>query len=185
MSPTLNPGEHVVVSKSGFGNYRFIGIDIAKSAPSITPARGDVIVFQYPQNPSIDYIKRVIGLPGDTVVYRNKRIFIQPACLEESTDCPDIIEVEKTYTSTQNENGFEIEYYREFLGPVTYDIKLNTSRNDLVDRYFYQIDTQSDEWVVPDKHYFVLGDNRDNSLDSRYWGFVPESNIIGKVVMKW
>lgn len=185
MSPTLNPGDQVIVSKSGYGNYKYLGIQIYKTEPSEALQRGDVVVFQYPQNPSIDYVKRVIGLPGDKVVYRNKSIFIKPSCLDESANCPSFKEVEKEYKFTQNEDGSEHEYYQESLGQVSYDIKLKRNHIDLANRYFYQVGTQQDEWLIPDNHYFVLGDNRDNSLDSRYWGFVPESNIVGKVTFKW
>lgn len=142
-------------------------------------------MFQYPQNPQIDFVKRVIGLPGDTVIYRNKSIFIRPSCVDESANCPGFTEVMKEYKVTDSEAGSEHEYYNEALDTDTYDIKLNSSQQDLFEHYFYQVGTQPGEWLVPDKHYFVLGDNRDNSLDSRYWGFVPESNIIGKIAYAW
>ena len=185
MSPTLNPGDQVIVSKSGFGNYRYFGLQIVKKAPSKTLKRGNVVVFQYPQNPQIDFVKRVIGLPGDTVIYRDKSIFIKPSCMDESANCPGFTEVAKEYKFTDSGAGSEHEYYKESLDNDSYVIKLNNNQKDLSERYFYQVGTQTDEWLVPDKHYFVLGDNRDNSLDSRYWGFVPESNIIGKIAYVW
>lgn len=182
MSPTLKPGDQVIVSKVGHGNYRYLGMQIAKATPTKILKVGDVIVFQYPENPQIDYVKRVIGVPGDKIIYRNKRIVIKPACPAQLTTCPSTVEIKKEYQFSGTEAGLEYEYYQETLGDVAYNTKLTPTRADPLERYFTQAGGQVSEWLVPDNEYFVLGDNRDNSLDSRYWGFVPEVNVIGKVV---
>lgn len=183
MSPTLKPGDQVVISKWGFGNYRYLGIQVSQSAPATSPQRGDIVVFQYPQDPQIDFIKRVIGLPGDRVIYRNKTLYIQPACAKQSIDCTALNEIRRHRSNNPEEIPFEL--YQERLMDVDYTIKINRSRQDATVHYFSQPGTKQDEWVVPDKHFFVMGDNRDNSLDSRYWGFVEESSILGKVVLVW
>lgn len=185
MSPTLNPTEQLVVYKWGYGNYRYLGLQLAKTAPSKKLSRGDIVVFQYPENPEIDYVKRVIGLPGDTIVYRDKTIFVKPACDDAPDNCENFIQVEREFKFADSDAGVTHEYYQEFMDDTSYDIKLNITRKDFIDRYFRQIGTQADEWRVPEQHYFVLGDNRDNSRDSRYWGFVPEANVIGTVVYVW
>ena len=184
MSPTFKPGDHVIVGKVGFGNYRYRGIQLHKTAPSEFPLRGEVIVFQYPQDPSIDYIKRVVGLPGDSIIYRNKTIFIKERCESGSTDCPSYKAIEKVEVSTSN-SGEPIDVFSESIGQTTYNISIHNMRAALASHYFSQPGTQQDEWIVPDGHYFVLGDNRDNSLDSRYWGFVPSENVIGRVIFRW
>lgn len=184
MSPTFKPGDHVIVGKVGFGNYRYSGIQLHKTEPSEFPLRGEVIVFQYPQDPSIDYIKRVVGLPGDSIIYRNKTIFIKERCESGSTDCPSYKAIEKVEVSTSN-SGEPIDVFSESIGQTTYNISIHNMRSALASHYFSQPGTQQDEWIVPDGHYFVLGDNRDNSLDSRYWGFVPSENVIGRVIFRW
>lgn len=202
MSPTLNPGDQIIVGKSGFGNYRYLGMQVKTSIPSVKPARGDVIVFQYPPDPQIDYVKRVIGLPGDRIIYRNKSIYIKQSCSQGSDNCPEyeIVtreakqQLAKQLTKqlakhltkkSSKELPADVFVYEESIGNNTYKIWLNSSRNDFVNRYFNQAGTRRDEWLVPEGHYFVLGDNRDNSADSRYWGFVPQENIIGKVIYVW
>ena len=180
MSPTLNPGDHLIVNKSGFGNYRAFGIPVLQTTPSNKPDRGDIIVFQYPSDPQIDFVKRVIAVPGDKVIYRNKTIYINIACQNPSTnDCPGYAAVEKS--AIKGEESL----FQESIGNQAYHILIEPMAWDRAAHYYNQSGTQKDEWLVPEGHYFVLGDNRDNSLDSRFWGFVPEENIVGKAAYIW
>ena len=182
MSPTLNPGDQLIVTKNGFGNYRYLGIQLLKTEPTEKPNRGDIIVFQYPQDPQIDYVKRVIALPGDKIIYRNKTIFIKEACSKPEGECPSYVAIEKSETESAQNN---VSLYEESLGEQVYSILIDPKAGDRTNYYYSQVGTGRDEWLVPDGHYFVLGDNRDNSLDSRFWGFVPEGNIIGKSFYIW
>lgn len=182
MSPALNPGDQLIVTKNGFGNYRYLGVQLLKTEPTDKPERGDIIVFQYPQNPQIDYVKRVIGLPGDKIIYRNKSIYIKESCTKPEGACPSYVAVEKSEIEGA-QNNFTL--YEENIGEQIYSVLIDPKVGDRTNYYFSQVGTDRDEWLVPDGHYFVLGDNRDNSLDSRFWGFVPEGNIIGKSFYIW
>ena len=155
MSPTLIPGNVLVTSKWGYGNYSTFGVSLAKGKLSKVLQRGDVLVFEYPKDRSINYVKRVIGLPGDSVEFAKGLLAINGRA------------VAREYASTEA----EFELYNEALDTGVYTIKLMMSRpgvNGLV--------------RVPKGHVFVMGDNRDNSNDSRYWGFVPLENIVGKMM---
>jgi len=182
MSPTLNPGDQLLVTKNGFGNYRYLGVQLLKTEPTVKPERGEIIVFQFPQNPQIDYVKRVIGLPGDKIIYRNKTIFIKEACSKPEDECPSYIAIKK---SEKESSESELSLYEEKVGDKSYSVLIEPNVGDRTSYYYSQVGTGIDEWLVPDGHYFVLGDNRDNSLDSRFWGFVPEGNIIGKSFYVW
>lgn len=184
MSPTFKPGDHVIVSKLGFGNYRYNDIQLYRSVPSELPRRGEIIVFQYPQDPSVDFIKRVIGLPGDSIIYRNKTIYVKERCETSSLDCPNYRAIEKVLVSNST-SGEPVSLFYETLGQSTYSIYIHDMREDATTRYYSQPGTQRDEWIVPEGHFFVLGDNRDNSSDSRYWGFVPSDNVIGRIIYRW
>jgi signal peptidase I len=185
MSPTFNPGDQLIVSKQGFGNYRYLGMTIQKSEPTVKLNRGDVVVFQSPLSPQVEYIKRVIGLPGDTIIYRDKTIFIKPACIDNAESCAPLTALKKEYKFSKEDAGVVHEYYQESVADVSYEIKLRSAQLDLTTNYYAQAKHPLGEWVVPAKHYFVMGDNRDNSLDSRFWGFVPEGNLIGTPVFVW
>ena len=142
------------------------------------------MVFKYPHNTRVDYIKRVIGLPGDHVAYRNKQLFIKPACAGD--DCPDFTPVE---LSEQRPGGFfqgyELERLTENLAATPHDIFRSLPVRSLEERYYSQPGVPRNEWVVPDGHYFTMGDNRDASEDSRFWGFVPAENLVGRAVAIW
>lgn len=178
MMPTLLVGDFILVEKYAYGLkdpvWRTQLVETGK------PERGDVVVFKYPPQPSIDYIKRVVGMPGDTVRYSsNKEICIQA---QGSTECKQV-KLSNVEESEFNQNGIPLIQVNEKLGQVEHQILINPLRRDRVDAY--QPRHGVNEWVVPQGQYFVMGDNRDNSADSRYWGFVPEANLVGKAVGIW
>ncbi|WP_018982980.1 signal peptidase I [Salinimonas chungwhensis] len=186
MMPTLLVGDFILVEKFAYGlkdpvlRHKFV--DTGK------PERGDIVVFKYPQNPNVDYIKRVIGLPGDTVVYQNKQVFIRPKCTGSNEQvCKKLQPVPLEFESRGEfvQNMAPLLRYEENLGKVSHDILRHPTRNELVSRFYTQPGTRSNEWLVPEDEYFVMGDNRDNSRDSRYWGFVPDANLVGKAVAIW
>ncbi|MGF1836390.1 signal peptidase I [Photobacterium sanguinicancri] len=186
MSPFLNPGDKLVVDKRGFGNYRYFGMQFSKIPASVNLERGDVIVFQYPKNTSIDFVKRIVALPGDKITYINKKIQIEKYC--RKTSCSG--DGNSDYLNiVRNDKGKLLDkdlwLYEEYAGNNKYDILIDKTKKDRTSKYFTQENSKVGEWIVPLGHYFVLGDYRDKSLDSRYWGFVPQGNIIGTVAIAW
>lgn len=185
MMPTLLVGDFILVEKFSYGLkdpvWRTKLVETGK------PERGDVIVFKYPENPQIDYIKRVVGLPGDRVIYRNKQLMIQKACDAQQTNCPEAEVVARTEISRGDfsQDGVPLLRYTEQLGEVAHDILINPSRPDMLGYFKREANLPAGEFLVPEGHYFAMGDNRDNSTDSRFWGFVPEENLVGKAVAIW
>ena len=165
MMPTLLAGDFILVNKFAYG-VRLPVVD-AKIIPVGLPERGDVLVFRYPKNPSIDYIKRVVGLPGDKVAYYNKQLFIngEPAT-QTGLGIYDAVGAGVSMAGAEMRS--------EDLIGIQHNILIDTQRG-----------TVEGEFQVPEGRYFVMGDNRDNSNDSRYWGFVPEENLVGKAFMIW
>lgn len=165
MMPTLLAGDFILVNKFSYG-VRLPVID-TKIISVGKPERGDVLVFRYPKNPSIDYIKRVIGLPGDKVAYYNKQLFIngEPAT-QTGLGTYEGVGAGVTMAGAQIRS--------EDLTGVEHNILIDAQKGTL-----------EGEFEVPDGRYFVMGDNRDNSNDSRYWGVVPEENLVGKAFMIW
>ena len=165
MMPTLLIGDFILVNKYEYGlrlpiiHKKIVDINI--------PKKGDVVVFRYPENPKIPYIKRIIGLPGDKITYYNKTLYINDILAEQTTSGEY-----SAYGSGLMMIGSLL--ISEDLGSIEYEILIDPERNSL-----------EFETIVPDSHYFVLGDNRDNSKDSRYWGFVPEENLVGRAFLKW
>ncbi|WP_087023797.1 signal peptidase I [Thaumasiovibrio subtropicus] len=180
MMPTLLVGDFILVEKFSYGlrdpvfRHKFIETG--------EPERGDVAVFKYPPQPNIDYIKRVIGLPGDTVQYnsRTKQLCVQP---KGESRCAEIVQ-----SDVQESEFFEgfttlIQIDEQLTDDLSHQVLVNPKKRDR--EMAYQPTPGRGVWVVPEGHYFVMGDNRDNSADSRYWGFVPEANLVGKAVAIW
>jgi signal peptidase I len=136
-----------------------------KVIPLGEPKRGDVVVFRYPGDTSEDYIKRIVGLPGDDIVYRDKTLYINGVVMAKENLGP--------YTGP-DADGDGTALSREHLGSVTHEILTVPGGFG-----------REGEWKVPEGQYFAMGDNRDNSNDSRYWGFVPEANLVGRAFFIW
>jgi signal peptidase I len=173
MRPTLEVGDFILVNKFAYG-IRLPVLD-TKIIPIGDPQRGDVMVFRYPSDPQVNYIKRVIGLPGDRIRYSStKRLYINDKLVAET-----LLGQEPASLGTA-------ELFTEKLGKVEHMIRKEMGR--------YRMEPGK-EWVVPAGHYFMMGDNRDNSNDSRYWndpkipkdllGMVPDQNIVGKAFAIW
>lgn len=180
MIPTLLVGDLILVNKYHYG-IRLPVIN-KKIIDNNQPQRGDVMVFRYPQDTSIDYIKRVAGLPGDKVAYKDKRLYINGQAVPTAA-LPDYYDDSELRYLKQ---------YSEKLGEVEHRILLDERRGPGVmpiydypfrDNCNYTMDGV--ECTVPAGHYFVVGDNRDNSQDSRFWGFVPDENIVGRAFFIW
>ncbi len=164
MLPTLLIGDYILVNKFTYG----IRLPVVKTKifEISSPKRGDVVVFRYPGNEEINFIKRIIGLPGDKISYKNKTIFVNN------------FEHKKILT-------LEHDYLSEFSRPEI-DIFLENNTKKIYSTLNDNMSPPNDEkFIVPEGKYFVMGDNRDHSSDSRYWGFVPEKNLVGKAFLIW
>jgi signal peptidase I len=178
MLPSIDPGARLIVRKWGYGNYRTLGIHLARGAVSAELNRGDVVVFESPENRAVDNAKRIVGLPGDTVAYFSKRLWINDQEAPR-TRIGDYARKDRAAGTPQ---------YMERLGEREYPVLIEADLPAFIppaktfpleDRCTFTREGMSCR--VPAGDYFVLGDNRDNSIDSRTWGFVPAGNIIGKV----
>lgn len=185
MLPTLNIGDFILVNKFAYGIR--LPIINQQIIPIGHPQHGDVMVFRYPKDPSEDFIKRVVGLPGDVVSYHDKQLNIN------GVDVPEQRNGSYHYVS-DHLNAITTELYTEQLGTHQHGILIRPSFPTLfgenVDSQFpYRdnCDYDSDGFTctVPAGYYFMMGDNRDGSNDSRYWGFVPDRNIVGKAFFIW
>ncbi|MDP1657300.1 MAG: signal peptidase I [Rubrivivax sp.] len=180
MIPTLLVGDLILVNKFHYG-VRLPVIN-TKITEGNKVERGDIMVFRYPPKPSLDYIKRVVGVPGDEVAYLNKRLTINGQVVATSA-VPEFFDESVMRYFKQ---------YEESLGTAKHRILTDDERPAFipgVDEFPYRNNCRySIEGVVckvPEGHYFMMGDNRDNSLDSRFWGFVPDQNIVGKAFFVW
>jgi signal peptidase I len=180
MIPTLLVGDLILVNKFHYGvRLPVINLQVTEGNK---PQRGDVMVFRYPPKPSQDYIKRVVGIPGDEVAYLNKRLTVNGQPVPTSS-VPEFFDQDAMRYFKQ---------YEEKLGDQPHRLLIDDDRPAFVpgveDFAFKQNCRYSVEGVVckvPEGQYFMMGDNRDNSLDSRYWGFVPDANIVGRAFFIW
>ena len=180
MIPTLWVGDLILVNKFHYGvRLPVINLKLTEGTPV---KRGDVMVFRYPPRPSVDYIKRVVGVPGDEVSYRHQQLYLN-GVLAPTQALPDFYNEDSLRYSAQ---------FTEDLGTLTHHILVDRSR----EMFLRQIGTfpfsencrytlEGITCKVPPGHYFMMGDNRDNSEDSRFWGFVPDENIVGKAFFVW
>ncbi len=166
MRPTLVIGDFVLVNKFIYGLR--LPVNHTKVLSLSSPKRGDIIVFRYPLDTSIDYIKRVVGMPGDLVEVKGKNFYVNGKL------------VSATHTGSKKWSDGRCNEYNS-----------NVFKSDLPEhehkimRMQGRMAVREGKWIVPKGKYFVMGDNRDNSRDSRYWGFVPDENIVGKAQAIW
>jgi signal peptidase I len=184
MLPSLLIHDHIFVNKAVYG----VRVPFSEKwlVRFSKPQRGEVIVFKYPQNMSVFFIKRIVGLPGDKIMYENGRLLIN----------------DKPIETTQNEDGYDwsavadSDFRREDEQNSTYQTDNKKNYNHLTEKlgeHTHSILLRKEEffvrtegpWIVPDGELFVMGDNRDNSHDSRRWGFLPEENILGRAMFVW
>lgn len=180
MIPTLLVGDLILVNKFTYGLR--LPVLHTRITEGNKPQRGDVMVFRYPPKPSLDYIKRVVGVPGDTVAYLNKRLTINGQAVTTEA-MPEFFDEDA------------MRYFKQFeesLGNKKHRLLTDDNRPAFIpgasnfpgrDACNYTVEGVTCK--VPEGHYFMMGDNRDNSLDSRYWGFVPEGNIVGRAFFVW
>ena len=180
MIPTLLVGDLILVNKFTYG----LKLPVANTRLTAgrPVERGDVVVFRYPPKPSMDYIKRIVGVPGDQVAYLNKQLFVNGQAVP-TTAVSDFFDESA------------MEYFKQFeekLADTPHRLIVDGRRPAFVsgaddfpykDQCHYTVEGVTCK--VPEGHYFAMGDNRDNSLDSRYWGFVPDANVVGRAFFVW
>ncbi|MES2583541.1 MAG: signal peptidase I [Pseudomonadota bacterium] len=180
MLPTLKPGARFLVQKWGYGNYGTYGFILMRSPATASIDRGDILAFELPTKRSLHYIKRIMGLPGDKIEYRNKVLFINGQEIKRHAAEDYLDESAMRYHS---------QYIEKLDNNKEYAVLLDKDRPAAVLNPYTFPHSQNCAYgnegvvcVVPDGHYYALGDHRDNSLDSRYWGFVPRDHMVGKLV---
>jgi len=165
MMPTLLVGDFILVNKYTYGIR--LPVLNTKIVELNQPERGDIVVFRFPKSPTVDYIKRVVGLPGDRVTYTNKKVYVNGQLAKQ-------VSLGSYQGVGQGVNMTGAEHFVEDLTGVEHSILVK-----------HGLSSVEGVFVVPEGQYFVMGDNRDNSNDSRYWGTVPEENLVGKAFFIW
>lgn len=155
MYPTIPAGSHFLITKAGFGNYRLYGDSVLHTARTEKLSRGDIVVFSLPDNEGVSYAKRIVGLPGDVLTYQNKRLSINGRAV--------VLNIER--------KDARYEYGTETIDGHSYRVA-----------HLSQVPGFDFELTVPDDRIFVMGDSRDNSKDSRYWGPIPDWLVVGRVI---
>jgi len=178
MAPSIEPHAHLIVKKWGYGNYGTYGMHFLRTGISSEVQRGDILVFEYPEDPTVSYAKRVVGLPGDKISYLSKRLTVNG----------QDVRVRQVDEPLRRDRAVRSLQYLERLGDLENSILIEPDAPaalafvkgfPLRERCSYT--PEGVTCHVPNAHYYVLGDNRDNSSDSRVWGFVPAKNVVGKV----
>ncbi len=165
MLPNLFIGDFILVNKFSYGIR--LPIVHKKLFGDSAPERGDVIVFRFPHDEKVNFIKRVVGVPGDVIVYDRKKLTIN--------DQEIALQNPEQYTFTEpGKKHLKATRFKEELGDSVHDVLIDTNSSG-----------RRTEYRVPDGHYFVMGDNRDQSNDSRFWGFVPDDNVVGRAFLIW
>ena len=185
MMPTLLVGDFILVNKFTYGirlpviNHKIIDVNL--------PKRGEVMVFRYPKDTSLDYIKRVIGIPGDQVIYRNKQLTLngQPVPIQEKGSYSYIASGLNYITARTMIEQLAQHTHETLIQPESLSVYINQVDSQFPYRKNCEYNDEGFTCTVPPGYYFMMGDNRDSSNDSRYWGFVPEQNIVGKAFLVW
>ena len=176
MMPTLLAGDYILVNKYTYG----LRVPLANNVfyEINHPRRGDVMVFHYPPDPKVDYIKRIVGLPGDKIQYQDKRLTINGKLL-------DVVTEDNYDYEMEGANIISARRLQEQLGEVKHDILIHDIPNRYNSDSLGEKLMNGETITVPAGSYYAMGDNRDNSADSRVWGFVPEKNLVGKAFFIW
>ena len=168
MTPTLPVGDFIFVNKTTYGIRNPFTNKVI--IPISEPKRGDIAVFHFPVNPNVDFVKRIIGLPGDVISYKNKQLIINGKAIK--------------YSNCKKSNN----HYNNSNGLINTDVVCTEHLNGInhtIDWMDSEKPENFENLIVPKNSYFVMGDNRDNSEDSRYWGFVPKKDLVGKAELVW
>ncbi|SMG15104.1 signal peptidase I [Paraburkholderia susongensis] len=180
MVPTLLVGDFILVNKFEYGLR--MPITNTKLTQGSPVQRGDVVVFRYPKDESVDYIKRVIGLPGDVIAYQDKKLTINGKPVPE-TPLPDYLDEERLGYAKQFEEDIDGRKNAILNNPAVPPFIIGAEDYPYRDNCTYN--EHGVICKVPPGNYFMMGDNRDNSADSRYWGFAPDRNIVGRAFFIW
>jgi signal peptidase I len=169
LEPTLLTGDFILVNKYDYGiRLPVVHKKVLGNLENGIPKRGDIIIFRWPPDPAFNFIKRVIGLPGDHISYINKELSINGEKIPQEF-------LKNTLVENEGSGAWQAQEKEEDLLGVKHKIYIDPNK---ASRDYHDV-------VVPKGMYFVMGDNRDDSADSRYWGFVPDKDIVGKAVLVW